>query len=338
VVITDGAAAVPFVDDGAGHVVARWTVTDSTTLWIAAEFGDPRVGGVRVRQPDEQQVFSIPDEAPRVTVEGAPRTVKLLDEPSIPIHYEATDDHGLREVDLVLRAGTREERRVLSHPAADVLVDRGGYEIQARDAFFKKVYVPVEITVEARDNDVVSGPKWGKSPAIVVIPPQAGQPEALRYQALLKARDALTDLTAFRVTDKPSFAAAKDHVAREVEAQETAVKAVNEALSGSYGGLEVRGRAVALARGQLRRLSRALDAEKKSTVAAKHQKLLEETEDVLLAFDAGLRGLGYRDTQTVARRLADVADEAASALFTSGAPPDSQAPAPVTVGGPPPPP
>ena len=30
------------------------------------------------------------------------------------------DDHGLREVDLVLRAGAREERRVLSHPAADV--------------------------------------------------------------------------------------------------------------------------------------------------------------------------------------------------------------------------
>src|SRR6185369_12831622 len=123
-----------------------------------------------------QPVMSIPDQAPRVTVEGAPRTVKLLDEPSIPIHYEATDDHGLREVDLVLRAGTREERRVLSHPAADVLVDRGGYEVQAKDAFFKKTYTPVEITVEARDNDVVSGPKWGKSAPIVVIPPQVGEP------------------------------------------------------------------------------------------------------------------------------------------------------------------
>src|SRR5262249_23645110 len=69
VVLTDGTAAVPFVDDGAGHVVARWTVADSMTLWIAAEFGDPRIG-VRIRQPDEQQVLSIPDEAPRVTVEG----------------------------------------------------------------------------------------------------------------------------------------------------------------------------------------------------------------------------------------------------------------------------
>ena len=291
VVLTDGTTAVPFLDDGAGHLVARWTVADSTTLSIAAEFGDPPRGGVRIRQPDEQPVVSIPDEAPRVTVEGAPRTVKLLDEPSIPIHYEATDDHGLREVDLVLRAGAKEERRVLSHPAADVLADRGGYEIQARDPFFKKVYVPVEITVEARDNDVVSGPKWGKSPAIVVIPPQVGEPEALRYEALIRARDAVTDLTAFRIGEKaPAAKDAREHLAREAEAQATALRAVSEALAGSYGGLEVRGRTVALARGQLRRLGRALDAEKKSLVAAKHQKLLDETEDALLAFDAGLRG------------------------------------------------
>jgi hypothetical protein len=320
IVLTDGAAAVPFLDDGAGHVVARWTLGESTSLWIAAEFGDPSRGGVRIRQPDEQRVVSSPDEVPRVTVEGAPRTVKLLEEPSIPIHYEATDDHGLREVDLVLRAGAKEERRVLSHPAADVLADRGGYEVEARDPFFKKVYVPVEITVEARDNDAVSGPKWGKSAPIVVIPPQVGEPEALRYKALLKARDALTDLVAFRVGEHaPTAANAKDHVVREIAAQITAATAVAEVLAGSYGGLEVRGRMASLAKGQLRRLARALDAEKKSPVTAKHQKLLDETEDALLALDAGVRGLGYRDAQTVARRLADVADEAAAGLLAAQA-------------------
>jgi hypothetical protein len=315
VVLTDGAHATPFVDDGAGHIVARWTVADSTSLWIAAEFGDSRVGGVRIRQAEEQAVVSIPDEAPRVTVEGAPRTVRLLEEPSIAIHYEATDDHGLREVDLVLRAGAREERRVLSHPAADVLVDRGGYEVQARDPFFKKVYTPVEITVEARDNDVVAGPKWGKSAAIVVLPPQVGEPEALRYQAMLKARDAFTDLTAFRVTEKaPLPTGAKAHLVKESEAQATAVRAVGEALFGSYGGLQVRGRMVALARGQLRRLGRALEAERKTPGAPKHQKLLEETEEGVLAFDAGVRALGYRDSQSVARRLADVAEDVAAGL------------------------
>lgn len=310
IVLTDGATDVPFVDDGAGGLIARWTVQESTTLYVAAMFGP-----VRVRQVDEQPVTSIPDELPVVKVEGAPRTLRLLDEPRIPVHYEATDDHGLREVDLVLRAGTREERRVLSHPAADVLVDRGGVEIHAKDPFFKKTYTPVEITVEARDNDQVSGPKWGKSAPIVVIPPQVGEPEALRYEALIKARDALTDLTAYRVTEKaPAPDQGKAHAAREAAEQEKAVTAVTDALAGSYGGLYVRGVFVSLARGQVRRLNKALAAEKAAPSAAKHQKLADETEAALLALDAGVRMIGDKDTRTVAKRLADVADEAAAAL------------------------
>jgi hypothetical protein len=321
VVLTDGTVDVPFVDDGAGGIIARWTVLDSTTLYVAATFGR-----VRVRQRDEQAVTSIPDETPRVTVEGAPRTVRLLDEPSIPIHYEATDDHGLREVDLVLRAGTREERRVLSHPAADVLVDRGGYEIQARDSFFKKTYTPVEITVEARDNDLVSGPKWGRSAPIVIIPPQVGEPEARRYAALLKARDALTDLVAFRLAERaPPTDKAKAHVAREAEEQAKVAKAVQDLLGGTYGGLTIRGVFVSLARGQIRRMAKALDAEKAAPVAAKHQKLLDESESALLAFDAGIRMIGDNDTRTIAKRLADVADEAAAGFAAAPTAPDARA-------------
>jgi hypothetical protein len=309
-VLTDGKADVPFVDDGAGGLVARWTLGDTATLRIAARFGD-----VRIHQADRQAIVSIPDELPKVVVEGAPRTVKLLDEPRIPVHYEATDDHGLREVDLVLRAGTREERRVLSRPAADVLLDRGGYEIVANDKFFKRTYTPIEVTVEARDNDVVSGPKWGKSAPILVIPPEVGEPEARRYAALLAARDALTDLVAYRLTEKtPVTAKAKEHVAREAEAQAKAESAVKEALSGTFGGIRIRGVFVSLARGQLRRMAKALAAEKASPVAAQHQKLLDETESALLAFDAGIRMVGDRDTRSVAKRLADVADEAAAAI------------------------
>ncbi len=66
-------------------------------------------------------------------VEKALRTVRILEEPSVPIHYEAVDDHGLREVDLVLRSGAREERRVLARPQADATIDRGGYELRASD-------------------------------------------------------------------------------------------------------------------------------------------------------------------------------------------------------------
>ncbi|XXY44438.1 DUF4175 family protein [Sorangium sp. So ce269] len=308
-VLTDGSAEVPFVDDGKGDVIARWTLGDSTTLQAAARFGQ-----VRVRQADAQRVVSIPDDAPRVTLEGAPRTVKLLDEPSIPLRYEITDDHGLREVNLVLRAGAKEERRVLSRPAGDAKVDRGGYELRARDPFFRRTYVPIEVRIEARDNDPIEGPKWGRSEAILVIPPQVGEPEALRYVALSKARDALTDLLADRIGQKaPVAGGAAGHAAHEAEAQAAAKAEVERALAADYGGLRVRGRIASLARGQLARLDEALAAERRSTTRAAHQKLLDETEGVLLAFDAGLRGLGYRDAQAVAQRLADVADEAAAA-------------------------
>lgn len=306
-VLTDGRAEVPFTDDGAGGVVARWTLGESATLAVAARFG-----GVVIRQPDEQRVGSIPDEAPRVTLEGAPRTARLLDEPSVPLRYEVSDDHGLREVALVLRAGPREERRVLSRPPGDARIDRGGYELRSRDAFFRRVHVPVEVRIEARDNDPITGPKWGKSEPILLLPPQVGEPEALRYAALLKARDALTDLLADRMgRPAPDAKGAAKHAADEAAAQEKAVAIIIEALAGDYGGLKVRGRAATLARGQLARLAKALAAEKKSTTRAAHDALLGDTEGALLAFDAGVRALGFRDSQAVAKRLADVADEAA---------------------------
>src|SRR5262249_12565600 len=159
---------------------------------------------------------------------------------------------------------------------------------------------------EARDNDVVAGPKWGKSASIMVILPQVGEPEALRYEALVKARDAVTDLVAFRLTDKPAKgtagpAAAKEHLEHEESAQRDANNAIDGALTGTYGGLTVRGRLVPLVRGQERRISRALDEEKKRPALESHQKLLDETENALLAIDVGVRSVGVRDTRAVAK-------------------------------------
>lgn len=322
-VLTDGTSQVPFVADGSGGVVARWTLGDSMGLRVAARFGS-----VRIPQADVHEITSIPDETPKVKVEGAPKTVHLVDQPSVAIHYEASDDHGLREVALVLRAGMREERRVLSRPATDAKTDVGGYELGAADPFFRRTYVPVEVTVQARDNDVVSGPKWGRSAPIIVVPPQVGEPEALRYAALLAARDALTDLLADRMDQKaPGPREAKEHVGLEEEAQKRAIDAITTALATVRGGLRMDARMGAVARGQLRRLAKALDAEKRAVSAPAHKKLLEETERVLLAFDSAVRGLGFRDAQRVARRLADVADEAgdAAALAAAGTDPTAAA-------------
>src|SRR6185312_2985005 len=96
------------------------------------------------------------------------------------IKYEAADDHGLREVHLVLRSAGREDRRVLTHLDGETRSDAGGRVLRLVDPFLKKSHAPVEVTVEAKDNDPLSGPKWGASPAITVIPPDVGEPEARR--------------------------------------------------------------------------------------------------------------------------------------------------------------
>src|SRR5205814_1478662 len=197
-------------------------------------------------------------------LEGAPRTVRILDEPTIHFAYEATDDHGLREVVLALRTGTREEPRILSKPGTDALHDKGSYQLSANDPFFKRTYAPVEARVEARDNDEVSGPKWGKSEAIVIVLPQAGEPEALRYSELIKARDMITDLLGRRLTTKFDPKTGKALAVTEGEEQQRARTATMQALEKTFAGLAPSSRLTALAKGQWSRLDKALDAFKKA--------------------------------------------------------------------------
>ncbi|HEY3594603.1 MAG TPA: DUF4175 domain-containing protein, partial [Polyangiaceae bacterium] len=309
-VLVDGSSEIPFVDDAAGGVVARWPLGGNTKLRIAAKFG-----GVLIPEPSAIDVLSIPDASPMVVLEGAPETVKLLDTPEIKVSYEATDDHGLREVHLVLRSSGREERRVLSRLDGETRHDRGGYRLWATDRFFKRTFAPVEVTVEARDNDPLRGPKWGKSAAITVIPPIVGEPEAMRYEALEKGRDALVDLAAFRIDNeldlKTPRAALRAHADREGEETNRATEVLESKLTESYGGLSLNQRIKTLARGQLRKLREALDAEVHNTTHAKHAQNEKLAGDFALAVDGVLRRLDITDSVSIAKRLAEVADDAA---------------------------
>lgn len=320
-VLFDGASEVPFVDDAEGGLVARFTLGDSTRLRIAARFGE-----VRLPQHDALEVTSIPDEEPKVKLEGAPRTAKLLDEPDVAISYEASDDHGLREVDLVLRAGAKEDRRVLARLDGETRENRGGVRLRASDPFFRRTYVPVEVTVEARDNDPITGPKWGKSAAITLVPPAVGEPEALRYEALLRARDAFVDLAADRIEAEvgPDAGQRKAHAVHETEETDRATGTLDEALDGSYGGLRVPRRAASLARGQERKLREALAKELRSTTKTTHEANRKVTEDATLSLDAGLRLLGATDSASVARRLAEVADDCAAGADIAKRPADRE--------------
>jgi hypothetical protein len=312
--LSDGTTEIPFVDDGTGRVVARWPLGESAQLRVVARFGN-----VVVEEPVLTSVVSIPDRAPEVKLEGAPQRIALAGEAEvteIPVKYEATDDHGLREVHLVLRSGPREERRVLAKLDGETKSDRGGYVLRAADAFVKKSNAPIEIVVEAKDNDPITGPKWGASAAITLVPPHVGEPEARRIEALKRLRDALVDRLAQRI-DKPIPPAGeprKHYVAELVEGADADADLLDSVLSSSYAGLRIPGRIQAMFRAQSRKLDDAVRAHARGPSTTTLSALLRHNERFALVVDAAMRGFGTKDARDAAKRLVDVAEDLAGEL------------------------
>ena len=332
-VLTDGKNEAPFVDDGRGALVARWTVLGDTELRVAARFGK-----VLVPSPERLEILGIADLPPIVQLEGAPRTARLLDEPRIPIHYQATDDHGLRQVDLVLRAGSREQRRSLSQPKGSVRFDRGGIDLVEDDDFLGQSHLPVEVTVEAQDDDAVTGPKWGKSDAIVVVPPQVAEQEALRYAAVREARDVMVDLLGTRMArlvpaeisaeakstapPRRALSFGRAEAATERQAQTEAMQKVDAALARQHGQLSFDGAVAALAAAQSERLEAALQAFERTPAAVQATKLVTATERAVLVLDAALEILDESGAQQSSRALSEVASEAAASIAQGRLPED----------------
>lgn len=297
---------VPFVSDGAGGVVARWVLSRPVELRVAARFGN-----VLVPEADALSLQAVPDQAPDVDLEDSPRSVLLKDLQALELRYNVHDDHGLREVALVLRVGGKEDRRTLERLDGEAKQHNGAQALSPRDPLLRRSFLPVEVTIEARDNDAVNGAKWGQSQAITVVPPGIGEGEAARYAALKEARTAMVKAYARAVSDADA-ASKKDAPSLSPEAQQKAqaeqVKAALEPLrhfvDATFAGSAVPKALKAFLQGQARALERP---------APTRETHLRRLEDVLLAVDAALRATGSRDAEAVAKRLGDAADEVAEA-------------------------
>lgn len=304
-VLEDGKTEVEFVDDGAGGAVARWTLRDSATLRVSARFGD-----VLIREPQALELRAQPDAVPKIELEGAPRTISLRDLERLELRYLASDDHGLRQIDLVLRSGAREDRRVLTRLDGQSRVERGAHALDVRDAFLRRMFLPVIATIEARDTNDAPGAGWGRSAAITIVPPEVGEPEALRLAALESVRDLLVDLLDRRLRteledrsatplDKEARAA---RTKEETELRRAALARLRSVLEETYAGVRISSGFSAFAMGQARALE---------NTSGGPPAMRRRIEDALLALDAGIRSLGDRDAATVAKRLGDVAEEVA---------------------------
>jgi hypothetical protein len=288
---------IAFVSDGRGGVTARTVLEHSTRLRVAARFGN-----VLLRQSSELALEAVPDLAPVVLLEDAPRHVSIGDVSEVDLHYRATDDHGIRQIDLLLRGGTREERRMLVRLDGDTRQYAGAYSLDVEDSFVKSSYGPVDLRVVARDDNDLDGASWGQSAAITLDRPALGRAQAQQREVYLKLRNQLLDwMAALRARPRAG-----------AETNGLRMRSL-ELLANTEPGAKVK----VGVQGAMRTFLRA-QRDKLLHAELSGGPLVTVLEEVCLAIDSAMEAIAARDAQHVAGLLADVAVEIESAARAAG--------------------
>jgi hypothetical protein len=190
-VLDDGVQQELFVSEGSGVFVARHTVHGPMTLRVGA-----RLGEVTIFDRTRLLVDTVVDHAPRVELADAPRTVELRHFERLELEYLASDDHGLSQIELVVESGRDVQRTELVHLDGKTRSHGGGYALEHSHPLLAHAFLPVRVRIEARDADTVSGPNWGKSSEITLLPAPLGAESRDRYRALAGFRSALVEALA----------------------------------------------------------------------------------------------------------------------------------------------
>ena len=299
-VLSDGQHETDFVDDGNGGVVARFKLEADRTLHVAARFG-----AVLIRESESLELKALRDEAPQIELEGAPRTLSLDEVDGFELRYSVEDDHGLRQIDLVLRSGSHEDRRSLVKLDGQSREEQGAHALSPRDPFLRRAFLPVIATIQARDNDPTHAARWGESKPITILPPDVGAPQAQRYTALKNGENQLIALLDLALADererraRPGAPPPRERREQLLKQKSEVVNTLRQAVAATYGSLKVSSGLSAFVLGQARLLDTAREEPRR------------RIEDALLALDAGLMALAQRDATAVAKRLGDLAEEVA---------------------------
>ena len=289
--LTDGIKEIPFVSDGQGALVARWTAESPSSLVVAARFGD-----VLLYDSHETRLATLQDRAPTVRLEGAPVEYALEELESLELEFLAIDDHGLSQVDLVVISGQRSVRKELVHLDSQKRFYRGAYILTREHELLRQAFLPVHVFIEARDGNTATGPSWGKSKGIVLMPEPLGQQIAERHIALRKFRSALSD---FLATDMA--AARLSRVDARLLREEGLIK-VEEELGELSMELK---KAKDVPRRSLAFLSAQVEALKKKGEER------ASAESVLLAVDSLIQGAAHHEATALSKDLGAAVEELA---------------------------
>jgi hypothetical protein len=301
-VLWDGETEVPFVDDGEGQTVAHWVVTSAVELRIGARFGN-----VLILEPGSVGLSAEPDDLPKVTLLMERRDVLLEDSPQIDVRFRVLDDHQISQVDLVLRALGREERRTLDRPAPGNSRIEGGYVLRADDPFLEKAFVPVIVRIEARDNKPErSLEEWGRSETLILRPREVGGAQVQRLTALQGTVERLVDVLAALERSTPEQGALPAQALKDIrERLDELRKDSLEVTERTYSSLAVPRGMTGFVRAQFEKVLAAFVSPRGDKKRA--------LERIILALDAANTALAKRDAQEVSKALGDVADEMAFA-------------------------
>ncbi|MCP4602029.1 MAG: hypothetical protein GY847_16185 [Proteobacteria bacterium] len=143
------------------------------------------------------------DAAPTIRLLRPTNQVEVAEDGEVIIDLEAEDDHGLRHIDLILRAGSALElRKTVIHLADRVRRIKTQYRWTPESVRFGNE-TDVQLELEAYDDDSILGPKPGRSDPLNVriLTPLSRHKSVANDQN--KALDTLIDLLAHRLEIPP---------------------------------------------------------------------------------------------------------------------------------------
>lgn len=291
--LTNGTSFVPFESNSDSEMIARWTVEQPERLHVAA-----RMGQVLIEQGDELIVDAEIDEPPTVELENASHSIRLKQVDRVEVFYRARDDHGLRQIDLVLKSADREERRQLMRLDGQRREQQGAYALSVDEPFLKNAHLPIMLRIEARDDNNQVENNWGHSEWLTLEPPSPGESEAGRLRTLDSIRTTLLDWLALEAVGDRSQA----NSVREAEIARQAIERIRLTEREAAGSGQLPKPVVLLLRAQREQLEK---------ISPHFPGTLEILEGATLSVDAAHHVLAQRDAKSVSHSLAELADEIA---------------------------
>jgi hypothetical protein len=174
----------------------RGSATARESGWLAVLLTDD--DGTELTDARQRRVTAIADRAPEVFFlePDSDRVIELADE--IRIDWEATDDHGIRSVDLVVRTRAGEQRKRLARDGDARDTNARGSDYVRATMFGLAPGDTMELRIEAVDGDTIAGPNVGASQSRRLEVAS----EASRRAAEIDEAGALLDLAVDALADR----------------------------------------------------------------------------------------------------------------------------------------